>query len=62
MSEVQPDTSADTARFKAFAASNEQELPSPWRMRAAGSKIGILAAIVVVVAILALVFGRLLAG
>lgn len=62
MSEVQHDTSADTARFQAFAARKEDELPAPWRMRAAGSKIGILAAIVVVVAILAAIFGMLLIG
>lgn len=64
MSEVQHDSSADTARFQAFAAAadSDQDLPEPWRMRATGREIGILAAVVVVVAILALIFGRLLVG
>jgi hypothetical protein len=62
MSDLQHDSSADTARFKAFAAGSSEELPAPWRMRAPWSKIGILVAAVVVVAILAAIFGRLLAG
>ncbi len=62
MSEVQHDTSADTARFRAFAAARDDELPAPWQMRATRSKIGILVAVVVAVAILAAIFGSLLAA
>jgi hypothetical protein len=51
---------AETARFQAFAARREDDLPPPWQMRAPGSKIGILIAIVVVAALLALLLGVIL--
>jgi hypothetical protein len=57
MPETDSDMGAETARFQAFATRREDELPPPWQMRAPGSKIGILIAIVVVVAILAVIFG-----
>ena len=60
MPETDSDTGAETARFQAFAARREDELPPPWKMRAPGSKIGILVAIVIGVAILALLFGLIL--
>jgi hypothetical protein len=60
MPETDSDTGAETARFQAFAARREDELPPPWKMRAPGSKIGILIAIVVVAAILAVILGVLL--
>ena len=60
MPETDSDTGAETARFQAFAARREDELPPPWKMRAPGSKIGILVAIVVVAAILAVILGVLL--
>jgi hypothetical protein len=62
MPEVDDDRSADTARFRAFAQRQDDDMPAPWRMRAPGSKIGLLAAIVVVVAVLAAIVARLLAG
>jgi hypothetical protein len=48
---------AETARFQAFATRRDDDLPPPWQMKAPGSKIGILIAIVVGVAILAILFG-----
>jgi hypothetical protein len=60
MPETDSDMGAETARFQAFAARREEELPPPWQMRAPGSKIGILSAIVVVAAILAVILGLLL--
>ena len=62
MPETDSDMGAETARFQAFAVRRDDDLPSPWQMRAPGSKIGILVAIVVVVAILAVIFGVVLAS
>jgi hypothetical protein len=61
MPETDSDASADTARFQAFKDRSD-DLPSPWRMRASGSKIGILSLIVIVVAIFAALIGSLLIG
>lgn len=61
MSDVDKDLSADTARFRAFAQ-RQDNLPAPWHMRAPRAKIGLLAAIVLVVAVLAAIFATLLAG
>jgi hypothetical protein len=60
MPETDSDTGAETARFQAFAARREDDLPPPWQMRAPGSKIAILIAIVVAVAVLAVIFGVIL--
>lgn len=61
-SDVTPDNdvTADTAHFRAFATRRDDDLPAPWQMRAKGSAIGILAVVVVAVAILAAIFGILL--
>ena len=48
---------AETARFQAFATRREDDLPPAWRMKAPGSKIGILVVIVIVVALLAILLG-----
>ena len=61
MPETNTDASADTARFQAFQDQSDG-LPPAWRMKATGSKIGLLAGIVVVVALFAAIFGVLLAG
>jgi hypothetical protein len=45
-----PDASGSTAEFRAFA-SRSGEPDSPWRMRATGRQIALLAAVVIVVAI-----------
>ncbi len=62
MPETDSDMGAETARFQAFAVRRDDDLPPPWKMRASGSKIGILGLIVVVVAILAVIFGVVLAS
>jgi hypothetical protein len=61
MPETDSDVSASTARFQAFQDRGD-DLPPAWQMKAPGSRIGILALIVVVVAILAAVVGSLLIG
>jgi hypothetical protein len=61
MPETDSDTAAETARFQAFKDRND-DLPPAWEMKASGSKIGMLAVIVVVAAILAAIFGVLLIG
>jgi hypothetical protein len=61
MPEADDDLSASTARFRAFAE-RQDDLPAPWHMRVPLSKIGLLVAIVVVVAVLAAIVGSVLAG
>jgi hypothetical protein len=61
MPETDSDIGAETARFQAFKNRND-DLPPAWEMKATGSKIGVLAIIVIVVAILAAIFGLLLVG
>ena len=56
MPETDSDTSAETARFQAFKDRSD-DLPPAWEMKAPGSKIGMLAVIVVIVAILAAIIG-----
>jgi hypothetical protein len=60
MPETDSDMGTETARFQAFAARPDDDLPAPWQMRAPVSKIGILIAIVAVAAILALFLGVIL--
>jgi hypothetical protein len=59
MPETDSDLGAETARFQAFRDRND-DLPPSWQMKAPGSKIGVLAIIVVIVAVLAAIFGYLL--
>ena len=61
MPETNIDAGADTARFQAFQDRSD-DLPPAWQMKANGSKIGLLAGIVVVVAVFAAIFGVLLVG
>jgi hypothetical protein len=51
MAELDEELSADTVRFQAFGARADQDTPPPWHMRASASRIGLLAAGVVVVAV-----------
>jgi hypothetical protein len=51
MSEREPDTSASTAEFRAFAQSGSSENAPPWAMRASGRRVAILAAVVIAVAV-----------
>ncbi|MBV9380169.1 MAG: hypothetical protein JOY82_19945 [Streptosporangiaceae bacterium] len=62
MAEFEEDPSANTARFRAFAESKEEEMPAPWQMRAPASRVILLAAGVLVVAVLAGVVALSLAG
>jgi hypothetical protein len=59
MPETDSDTGAETARFQAFKDRGD-DLPPAWEMKAPGSRIGVLAAVVIGVAIVAAVFGYLL--
>jgi hypothetical protein len=61
MPETDSDVGAETARFQAFK-NRDDDLPPAWEMKAPGSKIGLLAVIVIVVAILAAIIGALLVG
>jgi len=59
MPETESDLGQETARFQAFKDRND-DLPPSWQMKAPGSRIGLLAIIVVIVAILAGILGYLL--
>ena len=61
MPETHSETGEETARFQAFKDRND-DLPPAWQMKAPGSRIGLLAAVVIVVAILALIIGLVLVG
>jgi hypothetical protein len=61
MPETDSDIGAETARFQAFKDRSE-DLPPAWQMKASGSKIGMLAVVVIIVAILAAIIGVLLVG
>jgi hypothetical protein len=61
MPETDGDVSASTARVQAFKERGD-ELPPSWRMKAPRSSIGVLALIVLAVAILLGLFGSLLIG
>ncbi|MEP7024680.1 MAG: hypothetical protein ABJB47_12960 [Actinomycetota bacterium] len=50
MSEREPDTSASTAEFRAFAQSGSESAP-PWAMRASGRRVAILTVSVIAVAV-----------
>jgi hypothetical protein len=62
MSETNSEVGAETARFQAFAARRDDDLPPAWQMRASGRQIGILIGGVLLAAILAVLFGSLLVG
>jgi hypothetical protein len=61
MPEAHGDVGEETARFQAFQDRSD-DLPPAWQMKAQGSTIILLAVIVIVVAILALLFGKILVG
>jgi hypothetical protein len=60
MPETDSEMGPETARFQAFAARRDDDLPPAWRMRASGREVGILIAGVALAAILAVLFGALL--
>jgi len=56
MSEREPDTSASTAEFRAFAGSGPSDSTAPWAMKASKRRVASLAVVVLVAAgVLALV-------
>ena len=56
MSEREPDTSASTAEFRAFARGGPSDSAAPWAMKASRRRVASLAVVVVVAAaVLALV-------
>jgi hypothetical protein len=61
MPESHSDIGEETARFQAFKDRSD-ELPPSWQMKTTGAKIGALAIIVIVVAIVAMIIGKVLVG
>lgn len=61
MPEAHSDIGEETARFQAFKE-RDDDLPPAWQMKAPREKIGLLAGIVIAVAVLAVLFGLLLVG
>lgn len=61
MPETHGDIGEQTARFQAFKE-RDDDLPSAWRMRAPGGKVGLLVGAVIVAAALAVILGVLLVG
>ncbi|HET8835777.1 MAG TPA: hypothetical protein VFN08_13690 [Gemmatimonadales bacterium] len=59
MPETHSEIGEETARFQAFKDRSD-DLPPAWQMKAPGSRIGLLAVVVIVVAILALIIGMVL--
>ena len=53
MADLDEDFSADTGRFQAFVRQADDEQPAAWKMRASGARIGLLAIIVIAVAVVA---------
>jgi hypothetical protein len=62
MGDLDEDFSADTGRFQAFVHLADDEQPAAWKMRASGTRIGLLAGIVVAVAAVAAVIALGFAG
>jgi hypothetical protein len=62
MGEPDHDFGADTARFQAFVRERDDEMPPAWRMGVPASRIGLLAGIVVAVAILGAVIAWAIVG
>ena len=59
MPETHSEVGEETARFQSFKDRND-DLPPAWQMKAPGSRIGLLAVVVIVVAVLALIIGMVL--
>ena len=51
MSEREPDTSASTAEFRAFAAGTDPENRPPWSMRASGMRVALMVLVIIAVAV-----------
>lgn len=62
MADLDEDYSADTSRFQAFVQRRDDDQPPAWEMRASRARVGLLAAIVVAVAIVVALIGWALVG
>ncbi|HEY6786553.1 MAG TPA: hypothetical protein VI365_04505 [Trebonia sp.] len=62
MGEPDQDFGAETARFQAFVQERDDEIPPAWRMGAPASRIGLLAGVVVAVAIVAALIALAIVG
>jgi hypothetical protein len=51
MSEREPDTSASTAEFRAFAAGTDPDSMPPWSMRASGKRVALMVLVILAVAV-----------
>lgn len=52
-----PDSSRSTAEFRAFATQGGAEAEQPWKMKAPGRKVALLAAIVIAVVVVLILIG-----
>jgi hypothetical protein len=62
MGEPDRDFGAETARFQAFVQERDDEIPPAWRMGVPASRIGLLAGVVVAVAIVAALIALAIVG
>jgi hypothetical protein len=62
MGEPDKDFGAETARFQAFVQERDDEIPPAWRMGVPASRIGLLAGVVVAVAIVAALIALAIVG
>ena len=51
MSEREPDISASTAEFRAFAAGTDPETFRRWSMRASGKRVALMVLVIIAVAV-----------
>lgn len=61
-SEISTDSSASTARFRAFTERADADTQAPWSMRAPASRVALFAVGVVVVAVVVAIIALSLAG
>ena len=62
MPNPEPDPSASTAQFRAFANGRAGSETAPWSMRASRNRVAILAGVVVAVAVLLFIIALLVIG
>ncbi|HEX3964976.1 MAG TPA: hypothetical protein VHZ03_51420 [Trebonia sp.] len=62
MGKPDQDFGAETARFQAFVQERDDEIPPAWRMGVPASRIGLLAGVVVAVAIVAALIALAIVG
>jgi hypothetical protein len=62
MRDPEPDPSASTAQFRAFASSGAGGDSAPWTMRTSRNRVAVLAAVVIAVAVVLFVIALLVIG